>query len=88
MAHQQGFISLIIIVILSVIILSLLGVSLRAFFYDETLRDNFAFLGRFSKSVWNDYLKAYAYKLKEVVQGIAGDDAENANQSTSTVQNP
>ncbi|TSC73393.1 MAG: hypothetical protein G01um101470_119, partial [Parcubacteria group bacterium Gr01-1014_70] len=47
--NNTGIIQLLIIIILSVVILSLLGVSLRALFTDQTLKENFVFLWNFVK---------------------------------------
>jgi len=54
--QQKGFVQLIIIVALLVIILSLLGVSLRALFANELLKENFGFIGEWLRWFWNGYL--------------------------------
>lgn len=54
--NKQGFIQLIIIIVLLVVILSLLGVSLSALFANPVLRDNFGFLGRWLVFLWDNYL--------------------------------
>ena len=55
--HQhRGFVQLIIILILVVIIISLLGISLRAVFSNSTLQENFGFVGKWLKWLWNNYL--------------------------------
>ena len=58
MGTQKGFIQLIVIFILIVIVLSLLGVSLRALFSNTTLHDNFGFVGEWARWFWNSYLGA------------------------------
>jgi len=56
---SSGFIQLIIIIILSVIILSLLGVSISSLLNNKTLRENFATLWDWTMWVWNNFLKEY-----------------------------
>jgi len=60
---NKGIIQLIIIIVLSVVILSLLGVSLRALLTDQTLLENFIFLWEFLKHVWGTYVWPYAQSL-------------------------
>ncbi len=60
MNNQNGFVQLIIILILLIIILSLLGVSLSSLFNDKTLRENFSFVWNGLIHVWDTYLAGYA----------------------------
>lgn len=53
---NQGFIQLLIIVVLLLIILSLLGVSLSAVFANKTLQRNFKFVWDSAKYIWNKYM--------------------------------
>ena len=55
---RGGFIQLIIIVILSVVVLSLLGVSISSLINNKTLRENFALLIKGSRWLWDNYLFA------------------------------
>lgn len=55
---KRGFIQLIIILVLIVVVLSLLGVSLRTLFSSATLQDNFGFVGEWLRWFWNSYLGA------------------------------
>lgn len=68
MKTNQGIIQLIIIVLLSVIILSLLGVSLRALFTDKTLLENVAFLWKFLGHVWGTYGEPYIQSWWQYIQ--------------------
>lgn len=63
MQTNRGFISVIIIFILTVIILSLLGVSLSSLFNDRTLRENFVFLWHWVVYIWNTYVAHYARQI-------------------------
>jgi cell shape-determining protein MreC len=64
MQTNTGLIQFIIIIILSVIILSLLGVSLRSLFTDQTLLENFRFLWDFIKHIWYTYITPYFDSLR------------------------
>ncbi len=57
---SSGFIQLIIIIILSVVILSLLGVSIGSLMNNKTLRENFATLWSWTTWAWHNFLKDYA----------------------------
>lgn len=70
MQINKGIIQLIIIIVLSVIILSLLGVSLRTLFTDQTLKENFVFLWKFLRYGWGTYIWPYAQSLWEQVRAI------------------
>ena len=56
MKGNEGFIQLIVILLLVVIILSLLGVSLSALFQNKTLRENFSFISDIFKSLWDSWV--------------------------------
>lgn len=56
--QKQGFIQIIIILVLLVIILSLLGVSLNSLFSNPILVGNFGFLGTWLAKIWNNYFSA------------------------------
>ena len=68
--QNKGIIQLLIIIVLSVIILSLLGVSLRALFTDQTLKENFVFLWNFLKHAGRTYLWPYLQILWQKVQEL------------------
>ncbi len=70
MPRTQGIVQLIIIVALSVIILSLLGVSLRALFTDQTLKENFIFVWDFLRHAWGIYVWPYIQSLWQKVQEL------------------
>jgi hypothetical protein len=53
---KQGFIQLILIIVLLVIILSLLGVSLSSLFSNPVLQQNFGFLWGWISRAWSNYL--------------------------------
>lgn len=55
MKKEKGIIQLAIIIVLSIIILSLLGVSISSLFNSKTLRENFATLWRGISWLWNTY---------------------------------
>lgn len=69
---NKGLIQFIIILILTVIVLSLLGVSLSGLFNDKTLRENFAFLWHWTVYIWNTYVAGFvkdiSATLKNAVQ--------------------
>lgn len=68
--QNKGIVQLIIIVILSVTILSLLGVSLRALFTDQNLKENFIFLWNFLKHAWGIYVGPYVESLWHRIREI------------------
>jgi len=54
---RDGFIQLIVILVLFIVILSLLGVSLSSVSQNEIVRDNFGFIRDWAVFIWNNYLK-------------------------------
>jgi hypothetical protein len=68
--HNKGIIQFIIIIILSVIILSLLGVSLRTLFTDQTLGENFVFVWDFTKHAWGTYIWPYTESLWQKIKEL------------------
>lgn len=68
---KNGFIQIIIILVLLVIILSLLGVSLSVLFSNPILKDNFSFIKDWWLWFWNSYLGAPARYLYELFLEIA-----------------
>lgn len=68
---HRGFIQLIIIIVLSVTILSLLGISISSFINNTTLRDNFALLWHGVTWIWQQYIIApYLQPVINVIRGI------------------
>lgn len=65
--NQQGFLKLIIFAVALIIILSLLGISLKSVFKNETLKENFDFVWKILKSLWDNFLKTPAAKIKELM---------------------
>jgi hypothetical protein len=68
--YNEGIIQLIIIVILFIVILSLLGVSLRALLTDQTLAANFIFVWDTLSHVWETYGAPYTSMLFEKIKNI------------------
>lgn len=60
---NKGIIQLIIIIVLSIVVLSLLGVSLRALFTDQTFKENFVFVWNFVLHAWGTYMWPYLQTL-------------------------
>ncbi|HEY4528117.1 MAG TPA: hypothetical protein VJL09_03680 [Candidatus Paceibacterota bacterium] len=56
MPQDRGIIQLLIILVLAVVIISLLGVKLGEVFQNKVLQDNFSFVFRAAKFVWENYL--------------------------------
>lgn len=69
-SQNQGFIQLIVIIILSVTILSLLGISISSFINNTTLRDNFALLWHGAVWIWQHYIAPYLQPAINVFRGI------------------
>ena len=67
---DQGFVQLIIIIVLSVVILSLLGVSISSFINNTTLRENFALLWHGVVWIWQNYIAAYLQPVWGIIRGI------------------
>lgn len=74
MSQNQGFIQLIIILVLSIVILSLLGVSVSSFLNDQTLRENFSFVRDLTKRLWNDYGLNYAKSIWNLIRSKLDSD--------------
>ncbi len=64
---NQGFLQLIIILILSVVILSFLGVSISNFVTNPILKSNFSFLWRGIQYVWNNYISSWFKIAREFI---------------------
>lgn len=71
MQSNRGIIQFLIIIILSVVILSLLGVSLGSLLNQKTLQENFAFLWQGAVFVWNNYAGGYILHLLELAKSAA-----------------
>lgn len=70
MPTNQGFIQFIIIIVLSVVILSLLGVSIGSFISNTTLRENFAFLWKGIAWVWQNYIVGYLGPAWDFIKSV------------------
>ncbi|MEK7630925.1 MAG: hypothetical protein AAB417_02770 [Patescibacteria group bacterium] len=68
--YSKGIIQLGIIIVLSVVILSLLGVSLSSLVNNKTLSENFMFLWEGIKWVWINYAAALFWKVWDLVSGL------------------
>lgn len=53
---EQGFIKLVLIIIVAIIVLSYFGISIRGLFESESSQSNFSYVWNATKSVWNNYL--------------------------------
>ena len=65
-----GFVQLIIIIILSVVILSLLGVSISSLINNKTLRENFELLVKGVRWLWDNYLYAQVKIAWQYIQAL------------------
>jgi hypothetical protein len=86
MQQQGGFIQLIIIIALLLIILSLLGVSLRSVFSDSLLQDNFGVVGKWISDVWVNYLETPATFLFDLFVEKVWDPIFNTTEVTETTE--
>ena len=68
--NDQGFVQLIIIIVLSIVILSLLGVSISSFINNTTLRENFSLFWHGIVWVWQNYIGAYISPVWDIIRGI------------------
>ncbi len=57
MNTRGGFISILIIIVLTVVILSLLGVSLGSLLNNKTLQENFNYLWQGLVWIWTHYIR-------------------------------
>ncbi len=64
---QRGIIQLVIIIVLSVIILSLLGVSITSLLNNKTLRENFGTLWNGIQWLWDTYASGAWGLLKRYI---------------------
>lgn len=60
--QKQGFIQLLIIIVLTIVIVSLLGVSLGDLFDNQTLKNNFSFAYKWVKYGWDNYFYPYIWQ--------------------------
>lgn len=71
---NRGFIQIFIILVLIVVIISLLGVSIGELVGNKTLKDNFSYLFKGIKYVWDNYLvvpvKIIITSLKKLSKAI------------------
>ncbi len=65
---NQGFIKLIIIVIVAVIILGYYGLDVRKVVEGPTVQKNLAYVGHVASDIWNGYLKAAVVFIWEVIR--------------------
>lgn len=73
MNRNEGFIQLIIILVLFVVILSLLGVSLSALFQDKTLKENFSFVWNAVNFAWQNWLMGPVGAMWDFIGGFIVD---------------
>ena len=66
---NRGFIQLIIIIVLSVIILSLLGISIQSFVNNTTLHQNFTYLFAWIAWLWQTYIAHYFWAALNTLRG-------------------
>lgn len=82
--QKQGFIQIIIILVLLIIILSLLGVSLSALFQNPILRDNFGFIWDWATYVWDNYLSGPFWYIYEIFIEIIWEPSLNTLRGIKT----
>ena len=68
--HQEGLIKLLILIILAVIVLGFFGISLKAIFQKETVKDNLMFVWDMASYVWSRYLTAPANYLWNIFYNL------------------
>ena len=68
--NDQGFVQLIIIIVLSIVILSLLGVSISSFINNTTLRENFSLFWHGIVWVWQNYIAPYLQPVWGIIRGV------------------
>src|SRR3989344_1955197 len=83
MPQDRGIIQLLIILVLAVVIISLLGVKLGEVFQNKVLQDNFSFVFRAAKFVWENYL---ARPAKIIVRTFAELILQTSQVSTKGCQ--
>lgn len=68
--HQEGLIKLCILIILAVIVLGFFGISLKAIFQKQTVRENLLFLWDGAVFIWNRYLTRPANYLWNIFYNL------------------
>jgi ABC-type phosphate/phosphonate transport system permease subunit len=63
MKKKQGFIKMIILIIIAIMILSYYGVDIKDFFSSPQVQKNFNYVWNFIKDTWSNYLTNPAQKL-------------------------
>lgn len=68
---EKGLVQMIVIIVLTIVILSLLGISLKGLFdklaANETLGENFSYVWNWLKDFFNKYLGQYFHSFKDFI---------------------
>lgn len=56
MSSQNGFVKIILIIIVVILVLSVLKISLQSIFDNQFVKDNFSFVWKWAKYVWDNFL--------------------------------
>ena len=76
-AGRQGFIQLIVILILMLIIASLLGADLSALYKNKTLRTNFSIAWQEIEKIWDRYILPYGGAIGSFLMEQIGELKKN-----------
>ncbi len=68
--HQEGLIKLLVLIILAVIVLGFFGISLKAVFQKETVKENLTFVWDAIRYVWDKYLAEQAPYLWNIFYNL------------------
>ncbi|MEI6479898.1 MAG: hypothetical protein WCO12_00025 [bacterium] len=69
--NNQGFIGIIVLIVVAIVILSYLGFDLRKIFTSDMVQKNFSYVFGFIKNIWSNYLSVpFTFIWNEVVHPI------------------
>lgn len=72
-ASKQGFIQIIVILILMLVIASLLGADLSSLYKNKTLRTNFSYVWQWIGKAWDQYILPYGGALGSFLMEQVGE---------------
>lgn len=71
--RQNGFIKLILLIIIILAVLSYFGIKISSVIENDVFQENFNFVWNWCKNIWNNYLIVPASYLWSVAKGILCD---------------
>ncbi|MFA4890075.1 MAG: hypothetical protein WC587_00350 [Candidatus Paceibacterota bacterium] len=89
MAHQAGFIKLIILIVVLLVILGYFGINIRSIVENDTAKSNVGYVWNWCKSMWGTYLASPAkYLWNDVFLNLLWNSFIDSMKRIKAGQNP